>query len=235
MGEGMNTDALIMPFISSANIACGFHAGNSDTIRATIDSALEHGVNIGAHPSFRDREHFGRKEMNLAPDKLYAITMEQLIKIDLVAKSRGAKLHHVKPHGALYNLSARDPHTARIIATAVKDFDESLVLYGLSGSHSLREGEAIGLATAAEVFADRRYHEDGSLVERSHPKALITDEEESVQQVRGFIEEGRVTALNGALVPVLAQTICVHGDNSRALFFVRRLHRLLQTDPLATT
>src|SRR5688572_10078474 len=160
MGEGIGNDEAIMPFVNSANIACGFHAGNGSTIRHTIQLALKHGVNIGAHPSFRDKENFGRKEMHLNADKVYALVLEQLIKIDLIAKEEGASLHHVKPHGALYNMAARDGQLSKTIAQAVMDFNENLILYGLSGSLLIREGKLMGLNTANEVFADRTYQDD---------------------------------------------------------------------------
>ena len=235
MGEGMKNDALIMPYISSANIACGFHAGNGETISRTIELALQHQVKIGAHPSFRDKENFGRKEMFISPDKLYALMIEQLIRIDLIAKGKGAVLHHVKPHGALYNMAARDKAMAKQIATAVKDFNENLVLYGLSGSHLITEAQAIGLKTASEVFADRTYSDDGSLTPRSHPDAIIMDEAISVKQVMQMVREGQVTTIGGKTIPMLAQTICIHGDNRQAPFFARKIHLSLQQNNLVQT
>ncbi len=235
MGEGMANEALIMPFISSANIACGFHAGNSDVIRKTMDLALKYQVKIGAHPSFRDKENFGRKEMQLPADKLYAIILEQLIKIDLIAKEKGAVMYHVKPHGALYNMAARDQYVAATIATAVKDFNEDLVLYGLSGSAMIREAEALGLKTASEVFADRTYQDDGSLTPRSEPGALIDTEEKSIAQVWQMIRQGQVLSVNGKLVPIKAETICIHGDNRQAVFFARKLYSILEQNNVAST
>jgi UPF0271 protein len=234
MGEGMGHDEELMPFIHSANIACGFHAGNGDTIRRTIDLALAHGVHIGAHPSFRDRENFGRTDMHLPDDKLYTIVLEQLIRIDLVAKERGAVLHHVKPHGALYNMAAKDAHMACIIAQAVKDFREDLVLYGLSGSHLITEAQSIGLSTASEVFADRTYTDEGQLTPRSQPDAFITDEEKSLQQVSQMIG-GSVTTASGKVIPIVADTICIHGDGKNAVAFARTIHQLLQKQSIATT
>ena len=235
MGEGMANEALIMPFISSANIACGFHAGNSDIIRKTMDLALKYQVKIGAHPSFRDKENFGRREMQLPADKLYAIMLEQLIKIDIIAKEKGAALHHVKPHGALYNMAARDRTVAATIATAIKDFNEDLVLYGLSGSAMIEEAQALGLKTASEVFADRSYQDDGTLTPRSEPGALIDTEEKSIAQVWLMIRQGQVLSLNGKLVPIKAETICIHGDNRQAVFFARKLYSILQQNNIAIT
>ncbi len=228
MGEGMGNDAAIMPYITSANIACGFHAGNGETIRRTIDLALQYKVHIGAHPSFRDKENFGRKEIILPLDKVYAIVIEQLIKIDLIAKEKGASLHHVKPHGALYNMAARDAKLARAVVQAVKDFGDDMILYGLSGSCLISEANAIGLRTASEVFADRTYQDDGSLTPRSQADALIEEEEKCVQQVLQMIQEGVVTTITGKRMPVVAETICLHGDAKNAGTLARAVHEALK-------
>ena len=228
MGEGIGNDEDLMPFISSANIACGFHAGNGETIRHTMDLAIQFGVHIGAHPSFRDRENFGRKEIKMVPEKLYALIIEQLIKLDLIAKERGARIHHVKPHGALYNMAARDAAMAKIIAQAVCDFDEQMILYGLSGSALVMEAQALGLTTWNEVFADRTYQEDGSLTPRSQDNALIEDEDQCIHQVQQMIQEGKVTTVSGKRIPLVVQTICIHGDGKNAVRFAKRLHKTLQ-------
>jgi len=229
MGEGMADDAAIMPYITSANIACGFHAGNSDLIHYTIDLALKHKVHIGAHPSFRDKENFGRRELQMPLDKLYAIVIEQLIKIDLIAKQRGAIMHHVKPHGALYNMAAKDAKLAKTIAQAIKDFDESLILYGLSGSQLISEANTLGLKTASEVFADRTYQDDGSLTLRSQPHALIEDENKSIEQVLQIIHEGSLTTVSGNVIPIVAETICIHGDGKQAVKFAKAINKALNT------
>jgi len=229
MGEGMANDAAIMPYITSANIACGFHAGNSDLIHYTIDLALKHKVHIGAHPSFRDKENFGRRELQMPLDKLYAIVIEQLIKIDLIAKQRGAIMHHVKPHGALYNMAAKDAKLAKTIAQAIKDFDESLILYGLSGSELISEANTLGLKTASEVFADRTYQDDGSLTLRSQPHALIEDENKSIEQVLQIIHEGSVTTVSRNVIPIVAETICIHGDGKQAVKFAKAINKALNT------
>jgi UPF0271 protein len=228
MGEGIGNDEAIMPFITSANIACGFHAGNSDTMRRTIDLALKYEVKIGAHPSFRDRENFGRIEVHLSNDKLYALVLEQLIKIDLVAKECGASLHHVKLHGALYNLAARDKQVARIVATAIKDFDESLVVYGLSGSYMVSEANALGLIAASEVFADRTYNDDGSLTSRLQPGALIEDEEKCVEHVMQMINTKTVKTISGKIIPVTVDTICIHSDGKYAVQFAKAIFHVLE-------
>ncbi|HJW17796.1 MAG TPA: 5-oxoprolinase subunit PxpA [Flavisolibacter sp.] len=227
MGEGMGNDEALMPFITSANVACGFHAGNGETIRHTIELAKLYHCRIGAHPSFRDKEFFGRRELHIPPDKLYAIVIEQIIKMDMIAREKGVKLHHVKPHGALYNMAARDPAIARIIAQTVKDFDESLVIYGLSGSHLITEAKAMGLQTASEAFADRTYRDDGSLTPRTQAHALIEQEGECLQQVMQMIEDGTVTTITGRVIPIEVETICIHGDQRKAVSFARAISNAL--------
>ena len=172
--------------------------------------------------------------MHLNADKVYALVLEQLIKIDLIAKEEGASLHHVKPHGALYNMAARDGQLSKTIAQAVMDFNENLVLYGLSGSLLIREGKLMGLNTANEVFADRTYQDDGSLTSRSQMHALIENEEECLRQVMQMINEGTVTSVTGKIVPIVADTICIHGDGRYALAFARKINNALQEDNLAT-
>jgi len=233
MGEGIGNDAAIMPFITSANIACGFHAGNGASIRQTITMAMQQGVKIGAHPSFRDKENFGRKEMHLSADKVYALVIEQLIKIDLIAKEQGAQLYHVKPHGALYNMAARDAQLAKTITQAVKDFNEDLVLYGLSGSYLISEASAIGLKTANEVFADRTYQDDGNLTSRSQMHALIEDEKECMQQVLQMVRKGVVTTVTGKQISIAVDTICIHSDGKHALAFAKRIYQALQEEDIA--
>lgn len=223
MGEGMENDEALMPYISSANIACGYHAGGEALIRETINLAIRHNVYIGAHPSFRDKVNFGRQEMKLPPEELYALIIQQLVKVDLIAREKGAILHHVKPHGALYNMAARDKDMARIIATAVKDFNEDLILYGLSGSHLISEAQALGLGTASEVFADRTYGDDGSLTPRSRPGALIDSPAQAVAQVQQMMNEGTVTTLSGHRISITADTVCIHGDGRHALDIARAL------------
>jgi UPF0271 protein len=232
MGEGAGYDEVIMPFITSANIACGYHAGGEAMIRHTIALAQKYKVLIGAHPSFRDKENFGRKEMHLSPDQLYAILIQQLVKIDLVAKEKNLSLHHVKPHGALYNMAAKDSVMAMTIVQAVKDFNEELVLYGLSVSCLIAEAKKAGLATKSEVFADRTYGDDGALTPRSQANALIEDEGKSMDQVMQMVQEHSVTTTSGKIIPIVAETICVHGDGKNAARFARKLHELLFADAM---
>ena len=228
MGEGMANDAVIMPFISSANIACGYHAGDEELMQKTIELAADNGVALGAHPSFFDKKNFGRTEIDLSAAEIYELIIQQLTTINIVIKRNHLRLHHVKPHGALYNMSAKDPLIANAIARAVRDFDKRLVLFGLSGSHSVEESAAIGLKTAAEAFADRKYQDDGSLVPRSQSNALIEDVEQSVLQVLQMIREKTVTSVNGKSVPVMADTICIHGDGQYAAEFARKIFQTLK-------
>ena len=224
MGEGSGNDELIMPFIDSANIACGYHAGDAATMWQTVELAVKHKVSIGAHLSFFDRNNFGRSEMNLDKEEVYELVTQQLIILTEIASSLDTKLNHVKPHGALYNMSARDPVLANIIAKSVKEFDDSLILFGLSGSYSISEANAMGLKTASEVFADRTYQDDGMLTPRSQPDALIDDTDKVVQQVVQMIKEGTVTTVSGKTIPIIAETICIHGDSKQAVKFAKAIY-----------
>ena len=227
LGEGIGNDELIIPFITSANIACGYHAGDIDTMHQTIAICLKHNVSIGAHPSFLDRENFGRTEINLPVDDLYELLTQQLIIFSEVADIFDKTINHVKPHGALYNMSAKNAFIANIIAKAVNDFDSNLILYGLSGSHSISEANRMGLKTASEVFADRTYQDDGSLTPRSKHDALIIDADKMIQQVSQMINDGTVTTVSGKSIPIKAETICIHGDGKHAIEFAKAIHTLI--------
>ena len=218
LGEGAGHDAELMPLITSANIACGAHAGDEATLRATVALARRHGVAIGAHPGFADRENFGRKEMTLTPAALHELVVTQV-----AALARFGPVRHVKPHGALYNLAARDAGVAQVIAEAVRAVDASLVLFGLAGSELVRAGRAAGLRVAEEVFADRTYQRDGLLTPRTSPDALITDEAVAVAQVLRMVRERAVRATDGTEVTIKADTVCLHGDGPHAGTFARRL------------
>ncbi|HSF44418.1 MAG TPA: 5-oxoprolinase subunit PxpA [Chitinophagaceae bacterium] len=224
MGEGSGYDEAIMPYISSANIACGFHAGNPAIMNATVDLAINHGVAIGAHPSFYDIKGFGRSEMKLTKKEVYEIMVYQVSALAGFVHIRGQKLHHVKPHGALYNMAARDPMYAQAIAAAVKDIDQDLLLYGLSGSELINAGKEAGLKTCSEVFADRTYQEDGSLTPRSQPGAIISDFNDALVQVMMMIREQKVHTLNGDMINIEADTICIHGDHQGADIFAREMN-----------
>ncbi|MBN6043914.1 5-oxoprolinase subunit PxpA [Citrobacter sp. ku-bf4] len=223
LGEGCASDAELLTLVSSANIACGFHAGDAQTMLASVREALKNGVAIGAHPSFPDRENFGRTAMTLPAETVYAQTLYQIGALSAMARAEGGVMRHVKPHGMLYNQAAKDPQLADAIAKAVHACDPALILVGLAGSELIRAGERFGLVTRQEVFADRGYQADGSLVPRSQPGALIEDEEQSLAQTLGMVETGRVKSLTGEWANVVAQTVCIHGDGEHALAFARRL------------
>ena len=227
MGEGMDNDAAIMPYITAANIACGYHAGDETTMQQTVLLAKKFSVAVGAHPSYADRENFGRKEMQLTPEEVYHLVKTQIEILQKIAATKGMRLGHVKPHGALYNTAAKDPSLAAAIAKAVKDVDGNLVLYGLSSSHLISEGKSAGLVTKNEVFADRTYTEDGSLTPRTALNALIENESLVIQQVLQMVQQQKVTATTGKQLPIVAETICLHGDGANAVALAKRLHDAL--------
>ncbi|CAN5284248.1 5-oxoprolinase subunit PxpA [soil metagenome] len=225
VGEGCGHDAELLSLVSSANIACGYHAGDEVTMRKTVDLAVENGIAIGAHPGYPDRENFGRVAMDLTDAEIARIVTDQINALAKIAKTAGGKVTHVKPHGALYNQSARDSELASVIAMAVADLDDDLVLFGLSGSHSSSEAEKIGLRTASEVFADRTYQSDGSLTPRTDPNALIQDPESASTQVLDMIKYGRVRSVDAIMISIVAQTVCIHGDGENAVKFARVINR----------
>ncbi len=221
-GEGSGQDAAIMPFVTSVNIACGGHAGDAGTMRETARLAREHGVEIGAHPGYEDRENFGRQVVRLDQGEARALLRRQLDALREVTP-----FTHVKPHGAFYNEAARDPALAREMAEAVREWDASLLLFALAESALASAGRAAGLRVAEEAFADRAYLQDGSLAPRSQPGAVIEDEEQAVGQALMLVTEGRVRAVGGSLVAVRADTLCLHGDGIHAAAFARRLREAL--------
>ena len=228
LGEGAPDDAELLTLVTSANIACGGHAGDARLMQATVRAALARGVAVGAHPSYVDREHFGRREMQLAPDDVRAEVICQVGALNALVRAEGGRLHHVKPHGALYNQAARDPVLADAIASAVRAIDPGLALYGLAGGELLRAAERAGLRAVAEVFADRGYQADGSLVPRQQPGALIEDVNDAVARTLRMVREGVVQAVSGETVPLRAETVCLHGDGPQALAFARALHAALR-------
>jgi UPF0271 protein len=219
LGEGAENDAWLMPLITSANIACGGHAGDEGTMRVAVALAQKHGVAIGAHPGFSDRENFGRRELALSAEEVWAMVMIQIMALRAIAP-----LRHVKPHGALYNLAARDATVAGVVADAVLAVDKDLVLFARAGSELVSAGRARGLRVAEEIFADRTYQADGSLTPRSRADALIQDEDAVAVQVLRMIREGKVCATDGLDVPVKADTVCLHGDGPHAVAFAQRLN-----------
>lgn len=232
MGESfgawrMGNDFALMDYVSSVNIACGFHAGDASVIRRTVEKAIEKRVAIGAHPSFPDLQGFGRREMKMSPAEITDVVLYQIAALKGICEAFGARLHHVKPHGALYNQAARDEKIAAAIVKAVKLIDENLVFYGLSGSFLISEAEKSSLKTASEVFADRTYQPDGSLTPRTLPTALIEDSEMSLRQVLQMINSQTVTAESGEIVGIKAETVCIHGDGAHALEFARAIYQKL--------
>ncbi len=228
MGESygawkMGADADVMPYISSANIACGFHAGDPATIRKTVRLAVDAGVAIGAHPSLPDLMGFGRRAMKVSPQEMYDLVIYQAGAVEAFARARGAKLHHVKCHGALYNMAAMDEGLSDAMVRAVKDLGSQVILYCLSQSKNFEIAKKAGVRVAGEVFADRGYSDDGTLAPRDKPGGMIVDPAASVKQVLAMIEEGYVTSLSGKRVPVSADTLCLHGDQPGAVTFARKL------------
>jgi UPF0271 protein len=227
LGEGAGHDAELMPLISSANIACGGHAGDDATMLATVRLAREHRVAVGAHPGFADRENFGRVELPVTPAEARGLVLAQTERLLAIAGQAGARVRHVKPHGALYNMAVRDAALARAVAEGVYEADPRLLLVGLAGSQLIAAGRECGLSTISEVFADRTYRADGSLTPRREPGALITDPAQAVAQVLGMVRDGRVTATDGSRVLISAETICLHGDGEQAVEFARQLRAAL--------
>jgi 5-oxoprolinase (ATP-hydrolysing) subunit A len=227
MGEGIGNDALLMPLISSASIACGYHAGDEATMRQAVRLAVAHKVAVGAHPSYFDRENFGRTAVNLPPDEVYAIVTKQVQLLADICTAENTKLHHVKPHGALYNTAAKDMPTALAIAAAVKDFNKNLVLYGLPGSCMQQAAAAQGIAFWGEAFADRTHQPDGTLTPRQQPNALISNSHDAVRQVLQLVQSKTIGTVTGQTIAVDAATICIHGDGPHALDFAAAINAAL--------
>ena len=227
MGEGIGNDELIMPYVSSANIACGYHAGDENTMKQTVELCKRYNVAVGAHPSFPDKENFGRTDMLLHPGEIYEMIIKQINCLEKIAAEADVPVHHVKPHGALYNMAARDKGLAPFVALALVDTNPKYILYGLSGSYLIKEAKNLGLKTASEVFADRTYKNDGSLISRSKPGALIEDTDKAVAQVLQMVKEGTVTSITGKKIPIVAETICIHGDGGHAVEFAKAIHAAL--------
>ena len=238
MGESfgvyhVDNDAAIMPFVTSVNIACGFHAGDPSVIRKTVRLAIENDVLIGAHPGYQDLQGFGRREMVLSSDEIYDLVVYQIGALLGVVKSQGATLHHVKPHGALYNMAAVNPVIAGAIARAVRDIDSNLVLYGLSGSEIINAGRACGLQVANEVFADRTYQSNGSLTPRREGNALIEDHQLAAQRAVKMVKEGLVSSVDGTSLTIAADTICIHGDGTSAVALAKEIFTVFKNEGIS--
>lgn len=228
LGEGAGHDAELMPWITSANVACGAHAGDAATMCATVELAKQAGVSVGAHPGFADRANFGRREVTASAEEIFALVRDQIKVLQKIAGDLGVKVRHVKPHGALYNLAARDARVAETIAEAVWQASPELILFGLSGSELIAAGRHRGLRVQSEVFADRAYAADGSLVSRTELSALLADESAMIEQALGLVLRGTVRSVQGRGVNVRADTICLHGDGPHAVAFARRLRGALE-------
>ena len=224
----LGLDEQILPVIASVNIACGFHAADPVVMEKTVRMAGETSVAIGAHPGYPDLMGFGRRNMIVSPAEARAYILYQIGALDGFVRANGLKLSHVKPHGAFYNMAAVDYTLAKAVCEAVRDYNPALMVMGLSGSELIRAAEDTGLKTISEVFADRAYEEDGTLVSRSKPGAMITDEQEAVQRVIRMVTEGKVTAISGKDIPIRAESICVHGDGEKAVAFARMIRRELE-------
>ncbi len=230
LGEGSGHDEELFELISSANVATGFHAGDSDTMHAAVTAAKKHGVAVGAHPSFFDRENFGRKELQVSDLEAFDAVAYQLGVFQAVASAVGVQPNHVKPHGALYNMAVRDNKLADAIARAIESVDRKLILFAPDNTELARAGEAHGLQVAREIFADRNYLNDGWLVPRTRPDALLCDPKEAGKRVLRMLREGKVRSVEGRDIDVHGETICVHGDTPGAVEFARELRSQLERE-----
>ncbi|KGQ41960.1 5-oxoprolinase subunit PxpA [Gallibacterium anatis] len=227
LAEGCSNDQRLLQLVTSANVACGLHAGDFNEMRKAIRWAKENKVRIGAHPSFPDRENFGRTNMQLPDDELKACLLYQLGAVKALCDAEGVSLSYVKPHGALYNQAAKDESLAALIALTIKQFDPSLKLMGLSGSLMLKVAQQHGLGIISEVFADRHYLADGSLVPRSRADALVDNDEEAISQVLQIVLQGSVPTVDGQDVAIQADSICLHGDGEHAISFAEKIRKAL--------
>lgn len=226
-------DEKVLKYVSSANIACGLHAGDPDVMRKTVCLALKNNVAIGAHPGLMDLIGFGRRKMDIKPQEAYDLIIYQIGALDAFVRAEGGKMQHVKPHGALYNMAAKDKSLAEAIASAIYRVNPDLILYGLAGSELIKAGEAIGLQVANEVFADRTYQADGSLTPRVQADAMIKDEDKAIEQVLTMVEKGIVHTTTGEIVEVKADTVCIHGDSEKALAFANKIRAKLEAADVA--
>jgi UPF0271 protein len=235
MGEAfgnypMPNDDILLNYITSANIACGFHAGDPEVMQHTVNMAIKKGVAIGAHPGLPDLQGFGRREMKISANEAYQMTLYQIGALYAFVKAANGKLHHVKAHGALYNMAAKDAGLEKAIVQAVHDFDSTLILYTLAGSEMVEAAKKSGLVTASEVFADRTYQDDGSLTPRTQSNALITDEQQSINQVLLMVKNQQVISANKKTIELKAETLCLHGDGAHAVEFAKMINERLKKE-----
>lgn len=220
-------DEEVIPFISSANVACGFHASDPVVMHKTLELAKKSGIGVGAHPGYPDLMGFGRRNMKVSPLEAKCYIQYQIGALYAFCRAFGVRLSHVKPHGAFYNMAGKDYALAKAICEGIYEFDPSLILLALSGSEMIRAAGDTGLRAASEVFADRAYEEDGSLVARTKPGAMVTDEDEAIRRVVRMAKEGKVTSITGNDIDIQADSVCVHGDNAKALEFVQKIRAAL--------
>lgn len=226
----IGNDREVLKHITSANIACGYHAGDHNVMLETVKMAKAHDVGIGAHPGFPDLHGFGRREMKMSAKEIYNLTIYQIGALSAIAKACSTKVVHVKPHGALYNMAANDKSIADAVASAVADADPSLILFGLAGSSLVKAGNERGLQVAEEVFADRTYQPDGSLTPRTQSNAMIHDADLAISRVIRMIREGKVESVDGTDIEMKADTICIHGDEPQSLHFAVKLKAALMAE-----
>ena len=226
-------DAEVLKYITSANVACGFHAGDPLVMMKTLGLAKQNGAAVGAHPGYPDLQGFGRRKMDCTPAELKAYTLYQLGALDAFCRAAGLRMQHVKPHGMMYNTIAVDEARAMAVAEAIAEFDSSLIFLALAGSKMITAAEKCGLKTASEVFADRAYMPDGTLTPRSMEGSVIKDKDEAIARTVRMIKEGVVTAISGEDIPIRAESVCVHGDNPKAVEFVRTIRERLEAEGIA--
>ena len=226
----LGMDEKLMEYITSANVACGWHAGDPLVMQKTIRAAAKNGVAVGAHPGYPDLMGFGRREIKITPEEAYTYVLYQLGALDAFARTEGVKIQHVKPHGALYNMAGKDYELARAVCEAIADVNPRLILMAQAGSQMQKAAEEMHLKMAREIFADRAYEEDGSLVARNKPGAMITDENEAIERVITMVRQGKVAAITGKEIPIQADSVCVHGDGEKALLFVKKLREAFLTE-----
>ncbi|MGI8982688.1 MAG: LamB/YcsF family protein [Pirellulaceae bacterium] len=230
MGEGFGSDEEILPHVTSVNIACGYHAGDPAIMRKTVRLAIDHGVAIGAHPGLPDLAGFGRRVMQVTPQEVYDLVLDQALALAAIARAAGVAVTHLKPHGALYNMAAKDAAIAQAIAAATHNFDPACILVALAGSELIKAGENAGLTTASEAFADRTYQVDGSLTPRHSADALIHDSATAAERVLKMVLHGTVTSQQGTELALHVDTICIHGDSLGAADFAKAIRERLRRE-----
>jgi UPF0271 protein len=232
MGEGMGNEEYIMPFISSANIACGGHTGNADSIKKTIAIAQKNNVAIGPHPSYYDRENFGRLSQFISVLELAELIAEQYYQFEKIANQMGAPIHHIKLHGALYNDCAKDALLSKTFIQTIQAIDPTLIIYGLSGSHTIHEAIMAGQPFAREAFADRSYQNNGQLTPRYLDHAMIEEVDAVIKQVTTLIQQNKVESIQGDIIDLKVDTLCIHGDGHHAIAFSKAIYEALKNNKI---